>query len=94
MAINRHMKLNGSNIDSVGYDVSTRTLEVVFNTDPSSVYRYKNVDAEMFAKLVNAESVGFFFAKNIRPHTWLYPYEKVAKTETLKQTPEERSSDA
>ena len=53
-----------SNIASVGYDAAQLLLEVEFKG--SGVYQYPGVSPEVFRQLVEAESVGSFFAKNIR----------------------------
>lgn len=63
----KHVKVESSNIHSVGYDTQAHTLEVVFKSSIDTVYCYENVSAVTFAKLLNAESHGKFFTKNIKP---------------------------
>jgi hypothetical protein len=53
-----------SNIASVGYELSTQTLEVEFQG--GSVWRYANVPAEVANNLMEAESVGKFFNANVK----------------------------
>ena len=53
-----------SNLRSVGYDESSRTLEVEFQS--GSVYQYSNVPAKEYYKLMAAESHGKYFHANIR----------------------------
>jgi hypothetical protein len=56
--------VKSSNINAVGYDADTMTLEVEFTG--GGVYRYADVPAETHAALVKAESVGRHFAAHIR----------------------------
>lgn len=55
--------VKSSNIKAVGYDASTKTLAVEF---PGGVYHFNDVPADVHAGLVGAESVGKYFASNIR----------------------------
>lgn len=48
--------VSSSNIESVGYDAATRTLEVEFLS--GSVYQYSNVPADKFTGMMNASSKG------------------------------------
>lgn len=56
--------VESSNIRSIGYDSNTRVLEVEFTS--GKVYQYPNVPAEAHTDLMKADSVGSFFARNIR----------------------------
>ena len=53
-----------SNITSVGYDEETKTLEVEFFNQ--KVYQYSPITQEGYSLLMNAESIGSFFARNIK----------------------------
>ena len=53
-----------SNLQSVGYDVQTKTLEVQFNN--GSVYQYYQVPHEVYLGLMTAESHGKYFHAVIR----------------------------
>lgn len=64
------------NIASVGYDLKTQKLEVVFRTTPESVYTYNSITPLMFAEMVGVESLGSWFAKSIRPFAEKYPFTK------------------
>jgi hypothetical protein len=64
--------VTSSNIASVGYDGAEQVLEVEFAG--GSVYRYAGVSPEVHAHLVDAPSIGAFFAANVRGH---YEFEKV-----------------
>lgn len=60
----RRTSVNSSNLRSVGYDRSTQTLEIEFNS--GSVYQYYNVPESVYNGLMNASSHGQYFAQNIR----------------------------
>jgi len=49
---------------SVGYDPSSRVLEIEFTS--GSVYRYFGVPADTYAGLMESNSFGSFFAEHIR----------------------------
>ena len=53
-------------VKSIGYDPATKTLAITFTRGSESVYHYPNVEPEMYASLVAAESVGMFFSKHIK----------------------------
>jgi hypothetical protein len=53
-----------SNLKSVGYDATSKTLEVEFAN--GHVWQYHNVPAETHAALHKADSAGSFFASSIR----------------------------
>lgn len=57
-------EVTSSNIASVGYDATTQTLEVEFTS--GKVYQYANVPAKTHSELMSADSVGSFFAANIK----------------------------
>ena len=61
-----------SNIESVGYDRESETLEIEFKS--GGVYRYSNVPHTAYTNLVMAESVGKYFHQHIKGE---YEYEKV-----------------
>lgn len=65
--------VKSSNILSVGHNPYTKTLEVEFRH--GDVYRYKDVPRSTYKELIEAESVGRYFGKNIREGG--YEYEKV-----------------
>ncbi len=56
--------VSSSNLASVGYDENSETLEVQFHN--GSVFQYHGVSAEIHKQLIQAGSVGKFFASNIR----------------------------
>jgi len=56
--------VTSSNILAVGHDPATETLHVQFTS--GKTYAYSHVEAEQHQALVTADSVGSYFAKNIR----------------------------
>ncbi len=64
--------VDSSNIESVGYDESTQTLEIEFKR--GDVYEYSGVPENVFIELKGASSVGGYFNKNIRND---YPTSKI-----------------
>jgi hypothetical protein len=64
--------VTSSNVDEVGYDEKTQTLEVCFNS--GAVYRYKKVPAAVIQELMAAPSVGRFMTQRIKG---VYECEKV-----------------
>ncbi len=55
--------VTSSNVDSVGYDPNTSTLEIAFKS--GGIYRYSGVDPDTHLSLMGAESIGSFVNKNI-----------------------------
>jgi hypothetical protein len=79
--IRRRLKLESSNIAAVGYDPVSQMMEIVFVTDPTTIYRYAGISAQHYTELLNADSIGSFFGKSIRPFAKKYPFVKYeAKT--------------
>lgn len=56
--------VSSSNIRSVGYDPTTRTLEIEFNS--GAVYQYDGVPTTVHAGLMGASSHGSYFHQNIK----------------------------
>lgn len=68
--------VKSSNIRAVGYDPATRTLAVEF---PNSVYHYADVPPNVHDELRAAESVGRYFASNVKgkfEHSKVVPEKK------------------
>jgi hypothetical protein len=65
--------VDSSMIHAAGYDEDERELEVVFNS--GEVYRYENVDKEVYEGLVAADSKGRYMRAHIID---MYPYYKVS----------------
>ncbi len=56
--------VKSSNLQSVGFDPKTKTLEIEFLH--GGVYRYFEVPEPLHAELMKAESKGSFFQKNVK----------------------------
>lgn len=52
------------NLRAVGYDAATQTLDVQFSS--GRVYRYSGVPDKVHEELIAAESIGSYFARNVR----------------------------
>lgn len=65
-------KISSKVLSSIGYNSETKELEVEFLTrkseDNRRVYRYAGVPAEIYEKLMAAESKGSFFLTYVRPN--------------------------
>lgn len=70
-ALNRAV-VSSSNINSVGYDEISATLEIEFSNN--SIYQYFDVPQYIHQDLIQADSHGQFFAQNIKG---VYKYSKV-----------------
>jgi len=56
--------VSSSNISSIGHDESSQTLEVEFLT--GAIYEYYGVPEHVYQELINASSVGSYFAHRIK----------------------------
>jgi hypothetical protein len=74
--------VESSQIAAIGYDEATQTLAIQFKGGTRATYHYANVPSEEFAAFRDAESVGSYFYRNIKPFPDKYPYTRIeAKTE-------------
>lgn len=64
--------VSSSNVESIGYDEATSTLEIEFKN--GATYQYFDVPLHVFSELQNAGSVGAYLASNIKGH---YRYSRV-----------------
>ncbi len=74
--------VESSQIHSIGHDADSDTLAIRFKNkagDPTSLYHYSNVPADVFAEFKGAESIGSHFYKHIKPHDTKYPYVCIEK---------------
>lgn len=67
----RRREVESSNIKSIGHSYPRRLLEIEFKD--GNIYRYKGVNHKTYRALMNAESKGKEFHKNIK---YSYPYKK------------------
>ena len=74
--------VKSSQIEAVGHNPEINTLRIQFKSrdpkKPGSTYDYANVTPEQHKAMVEAESVGSHFYKNIKPHAAKFPYTKVS----------------
>lgn len=66
--------VESSNIESIGYDSESQTLEIEFLN--GSVYQYFDVPDHIYTELIGAASHGEYLAANIKGH---YRYSRVQK---------------
>ena len=64
-------EVDSSNIDAVGYDETTQTLEIEFR---NRVYQYEDVPEDVYEGLMGADSIGGFFHECIRD---VYPCSRI-----------------
>lgn len=64
--------VKSSDLKSVGFDMSTPTLEIEFQD--GSLYQYDSVSPAVYAALMQASSHGSYFHRNFRGR---YRYRKV-----------------
>lgn len=67
--------VESSNLEGVGYDEEEELLYIAFRpkrNTPRTLYRYFNVPAQTFSDLLNAESKGKYFHRNVRE---VFPYD-------------------
>lgn len=62
-----HIKVDSSNVHSIGYDGATKTLQVRYKGS-GKTYEHQNVPYDVHAKLMLAGSVGKYLNANIKPH--------------------------
>jgi hypothetical protein len=65
-------RVRSSNLESVGYDPETKTLEVEFKG--RTVYQYYGVPEAMFVGLMKARSKGTYLSEHIKDR---YRYRKL-----------------
>lgn len=56
--------VSSSNISSIGYDSSSSVLEIEFLS--GGIYQYFGVPETEYNNLMNASSIGSYFAQNIK----------------------------
>lgn len=64
--------VDSSNLDSVGYDVSTSTLRIKFHSGSS--YDYYDVPERVYEDLLGAASVTKYFNAHVK---WEFNYSKL-----------------
>jgi len=64
--------VTSNQVAAIGYDPATKTLAVTFTRGAGAIYHYPNVEPEVHAEFLAAESIGSFFGKHIKS----LPFEK------------------
>lgn len=67
--------VESSQIEAIGHDEQTKTLAIRFKG--GAVYRYSNVEKELFEAVKTAASVGGYFSRYIKPFADKFPYVKI-----------------
>ncbi|MBT2299220.1 KTSC domain-containing protein [Variovorax paradoxus] len=60
------LPVESSQIAAVGYSPERKTLAVTFIRSPQSIYHYQDVEPEVYAGFVGAESIGRYFGMHIK----------------------------
>ena len=68
----QHTPVTSSDIRSVGYDLGSQTLEILFNS--GGLYQYYGVPQQVYAGLMQAASHGRYFHAFIKD---LYRYRRI-----------------
>ena len=58
--------VKSSHFVSVGYDPAARKMQIAFKN--GAIYEYANVPEQFHKTLMEADSSGEFFHKNVKPH--------------------------
>ena len=58
--------VESNQVGAVGYCAETKTLAVTFKRGAGAVYHYPNVEPELHAEFLAAESIGKFFGSRIQ----------------------------
>lgn len=59
--------VESNQVKAIGYDAASKTLAVTFTRGPGHIYHYPNVEPEVHADFMSAESKGNFFGQHIKP---------------------------
>jgi hypothetical protein len=68
----RRNHVESSNIESIGYDSKSSTLEIEFSS--GSIYQYFDVPQRIYDEIISADSHGKYLNSNIKGH---YRFSKV-----------------
>lgn len=58
--------VTSNQVKAIGYNQETKTLAVTFTRGAGAIYHYPNVDPELHAEFLAAESIGKFFGSRIQ----------------------------
>lgn len=71
--------VESNQVKAIGYDDATKTLAVTFTRGAGAIYHYPNVEPELYAEFIGAESIGTFFGKHIKA----LPFKKFKEPEAV-----------
>lgn len=71
--------VESNQVKAIGYDEATKTLAVTFTRGAGAIYHYPNVEPELYAEFIGAESIGTFFGKHIKA----LPFKKFKEPEAV-----------
>lgn len=60
------LPVESSQVAAVGYSPERKTLAVTFTRGAGAIYHYPNVEPQVYADFVGAESIGSYFGKHIK----------------------------
>lgn len=76
-------KVKSSQIEAIGRDAETDTMEVEFKgKNGNSVYRYDNITVGIYTDLICAESIGSHFGKVIKANPDRFPFKRISGPES------------
>lgn len=58
--------VESNQVKAIGYDAETKTLAVTFTRGAGAIYHYSDVESQVHADFMSAESIGTFFGKHIK----------------------------
>jgi hypothetical protein len=90
--LKRILKLvQSSQIKAIGYDPKNRVATIEFRTKTKrSVYEYQNVEPELAASILFAESIGRRFGETLKADPDAYPFRRLGEGEASAIRFEER----
>lgn len=59
--------VESNQVAAIGYSLDRKTLQVTFTRGPGHIYQYPNVEPEVHAAFMAAESKGKHFGEHIKP---------------------------
>lgn len=71
--------VESNQVKAIGYDEATKTLAVTFTRGAGAIYHYPDVEPELYAEFIGAESIGTFFGKHIKA----LPFKKFKEPEAV-----------
>lgn len=71
--------VESNQVKAIGYDEATKTLAVTFTRGAGAIYHYPDVEPELYAEFIGAESIGTFFGKHIKS----LPFKKFKEPEAV-----------